>query len=236
MKAVLKRSPGTNFASWDACVAHSGIWLANSSIGRRRRIAAGVLIYAQGSRHPFFYLIRQGFVQTAMTHETGRRLALELMGPGSIFGEGAAFDGSERFVDAWATTDCELTVYAPDDIRNAGTSGALLFESLIKIMGAKQRILAAKLLQFSNEDPQARMRALLARLVSVQRRSDPSGGARINQIWISQEQLGEMCGMSRVSAARALRRLADGGLVSTHPKYVEVLDAALLEAELYRQP
>ena len=223
-------SPST-FASWDACVPHSSVWLAETSIGRPRQVTAGTLIYAQGTPHAPFYLIRSGFVQTAMTHESGRRLTLELMGPGSMFGEGAAFDGSPRFVDARAATDCALTAYLPADVLAAGAPSLPLLESLIKIMGAKQRILAAKLLQFSGDDPEVRLRHLLARLVSVQRRADPSGGARVNQVWISQEQLGEMCGMSRVSAARALRRLSRLGLLGTHPRYVEVLDADGLTAE-----
>lgn len=218
-------TPMVTFASWDACVPYTGVWLADATIGQPRQVISGARIYGQNDLHRSFYLIRSGFVQTSMTHENGRSLMLELMGPGSMFGEGAAFDGAPRFVDASAVTDCELTAYAASDIRAAGAKTVELLESLIKIMGAKQRILATKLLQFSSDDPEARLRNLLARLVAVQRRAAPSGGSRVNQIWISQEQLGAMCGMSRISAARALRRLAEAGLISTHPKYVEVIDA-----------
>ena len=225
-----RRRPST-FASWDACLPHSAIWLAETSLGRPKRISAGTVIYAQGEAHAHFYLIRAGFVQTTMTHESGRRLTLELMGPGSMFGEGAAFDGAPRFVDNRAATDCELSAYLAADVMAAGALCPPLLESLIKIMGAKQRILAAKLLEFSSEDPQLRLRHLLVRLLSVQQRTEPAGGERVNQIWINQEQLGEMCGMSRVRAARALRRLGAAGLIRTHPRFVEVLDARRLAVE-----
>lgn len=218
------------FASWDACVPYTGPWLSETTLGQPRHVAAGARLYGQNEVHRSFYLIRSGYVQTSMTHESGRRLMLELMGPGSMFGEGAAFDGAPRYVDARAVTDCELTAYVAPEILALGQRALDLMESLIKIMGAKQRILASKLLQFSSDDPDAQLRHLLARLVSVQRRAAPTGGPRVQQIWFSQEQLGEMCGMSRISAARALRRLAEAGLIRTHPKFVEVLDAEGLAA------
>jgi len=196
----------------------------NTSIGTLRKVAAGVVLYSQGEMHGKFYLIRHGFVQAAMIHPSGRRLMLELMGPGTMFGEGAAFEGTPRYVDAWAVTDSELSVYTPADVLGAGPDAVHLLERVVKIMGTKQRILAGKLLQFSGESPDSRLRALLARILEVQERAATSEETRANQVWLSQERLGEMCGMSRISAARALRRLADAGIVRTHARFVEVLD------------
>jgi broad specificity phosphatase PhoE len=67
-------------------------------------------------------------------------------------------------------------------------------------------------------------------LVTVQRRAGGSDEARARQVWLSQESLAEMCGMSRISAARALRRLAQLGWVRTHARFVEVVDLAGLGA------
>ena len=198
------------YASWDACVPHTEPWLGNASIGIVSKVAAGTVLYSQGEMHDKFYLIRQGFVQAAMVHANGRRLMLELMGPGTMFGEGAAFEGSPRFVEARAVTDSELSAYTPSDVLAAGSEAVRLLQSIVRIMGTKQRILANKLLQFSSEDPESRLRD------------------RPNQVWISQERLGEMCGMSRISAARALRRLSDAGIIRTHAKFVEVIDPEAL--------
>lgn len=212
------------YASWDACIPHTRPWMHDSSIGTLRKFAAGTVLYSQGEMHGKFYLIRHGFVQAAMIHSSGRRLMLELMGPGTMFGEGAAFEGTPRYVDAWTVTDSEMSVCTPADVMAAGPGAVHLLESLVKIMGTKQRILAGKLLQFSGESPDSRLRALLARILAVQARATATEQIRPNQVWLSQERLGEMCGMSRVSAARALRRLADAGIVRTHARFVEVLD------------
>jgi CRP/FNR family cyclic AMP-dependent transcriptional regulator len=165
-----------------------------------------------------------------MLHSNGRRLLLELMGPGTMFGEGAAFDGQPRYVDAQAMTDARLSVYAAADIVAAGARAPALLQDIVRIMASKQRVLAGKLLAFNSEDPQGRLRHLLGKLVAVQTRASPHDRQRAAQIWLSQESLAEMCGMSRISAARALRSLAELGLVRTHPRYVQVLDPGGLAA------
>lgn len=215
-------------ASWDACLDHTGPWLAAPSLGQLRTMQAGTLLYDQGAPHKYFYLIRQGFVQCSMLHGSGRRLLLELMGPGTMFGEGAAFDGHPRYVHAETVTDVQFSMYTKEDILGAGEHSAELLQGIIKVMATKQRVLAGKLLEFNSEDPEGRLRHLLAKLVAVQRRASLEDPQRAVQVWLSQESLAEMCGMSRISAARALRRLADAGLVRTHARYVEVLDAVRL--------
>lgn len=217
-------------ASWDACLDHTGPWLADASLGRLQAIAAGTVLYRQGAPHPCFYLIREGFVQCSMVHGNGRRLLLELMGPGTMFGEGAAFDGQPRYVDAQAVTDTRLSAYSAADIVATGDRAPALLQDIVRIMASKQRVLAGKLLAFNSEDPRERLRHLLGRLAAVQARASPHDPLRASQIWLSQESLADMCGMSRVSAARALRSLADRGLVRTHPRYVQVLDAVGLAA------
>lgn len=214
-------------ASWDACVDHTGPWMAVQTLGHSRQVPAGTLLYDQGAPHRYFYLIREGFVRCSMLHGSGRRLLLELMGPGTMFGEGAAFDGHPRYVHAETVTDVRLSVYTKEDVLGA-PDPAVLLQSIITIMATKQRVLARKLLEFNSEDPEGRLRHLLAKLVAVQRRASREDEHRAAQVWLSQESLAEMCGMSRISAARALRRLADAGLVRTHARYVEVLNGQSL--------
>ena len=170
----------TLFPSWDACIPHTDIWLQAGGIGRVRRCKRGEVLYSQHQPHRYFYLLRSGFVRADMGRENGRRLTLEVMGPGSLFGEGAAFDGGLRYVDAWCVTDVVLSIYEPAEVSRA-PQGIALFESLVKIMSAKQRVLAAKLLHFAESNPELRLRQLLARSANgpVKRRGQgnavPSG-------------------------------------------------------------
>jgi CRP-like cAMP-binding protein len=217
----------TLFPSWDACIPHTDIWIQAGGIGRVRRCKRGEVLYSQHQPHRYFYLLRSGFVRADMGRENGRRLTLEVMGPGSLFGEGAAFDGGLRYVDAWCVTDVVLSIYEPAEVSRA-PEGIALFESLVKIMSAKQRVLAAKLLHFAESNPELRLRQLLARIVAVQQRihSDPRGNPL--DVPYTQDQLADMCGLSRISVTRALKRLGAEGIAVTHLKHVEVLDPAAL--------
>jgi ribonuclease-3 len=59
----------------------------------------------------------------------------------------------------------------------------------------------------------------------------PEGSlSRLRANLVRQETLAEMCGMSRISAARTLRRPAHLGWVRTHARFVEVVDLAGLGA------
>ncbi|MFM0045665.1 Crp/Fnr family transcriptional regulator [Paraburkholderia sediminicola] len=215
------------YASWDACIPHTDKWLNMPSLGRIRHHPQGTTLYREHAQHKHFHLIRSGFVQADMMHPDGRRLLLELMGPGTLFGEGAAFDNGIRYINARCVTEVALSTYSPEDI--TGCSDAVeLLASLIRIMSGKQRILAVKLLQFSSDDPESRVRQLLARLAAVRRRAAGDGTTGTIEIHFSQEQIGEMCGLSRVSVSRSLRKLADEGVLETHVKRIEITNAPKL--------
>jgi CRP/FNR family cyclic AMP-dependent transcriptional regulator len=215
------------YASWDACVPHTDLWLAMPELGHLRHHSQGTTLYRQQESHKYFHLIRSGFVQADMVHSDGRKLTLELMGPGTLFGEGAAFENNLRYINAKCVTEVSLSSYLPEEVTSSPNAVALL-TSLVKIMSGKQRVLAAKLLQFTSDDPESRVRQLLARLAAVQRRATQQLLSDVATVHFSQEQIGEMCGLSRVSVSRALKRLADEGVVVTHVKQIEIVDSAAL--------
>lgn len=216
------------YASWDACVPHTQVWLDRPELGRIRNHPRGTTLYRQREQHGYFHLIRNGYIQADMVHPDGRTLTLELMGPRALFGEGAAFDNGQRYVNVRCVTDVTVSSYLPEEVLSSAASLELL-TSLIRVMSGKQRILAAKLLQFSSDDPERRVRQLLARLVSVQQRASSFAPVRSIVVHFSQEQIGEMCGLSRVSVSRALRRLAREGVVATHVRQVEIFNVGALQ-------
>jgi CRP/FNR family cyclic AMP-dependent transcriptional regulator len=56
------------------------------------------------------YAIRRGQIRIGTGTETGRRLTLNLLGPGDVFGEVALLDGRPRTADAIAVEPTELFV------------------------------------------------------------------------------------------------------------------------------
>lgn len=222
-----RRSPA--YASWDASLTVSGPWLEAVHLGRIVRREGGQVLYAEGSNHDWFYLIRSGFVHTTLQRPNGTSLLLDIFGPGALFGEGSSFTGPVRSATATTITPVVLSQYHPKEIGAAFAQQPELAVSLIKLLGTKNRLLLNKLTRFTSSDPEERLVELLARVARTWRDDpypadvkDTTPTAR--SVHLTHEQIGAMTALSRVSVTRALKSLAEKGLVATGSKHVEILD------------
>lgn len=229
----MSRQRSAVYASWDASLTVSGPWLQAVQLGKVIRREAGDIVYAEGSHHHSFYLIRSGYVQTTLQRPNGANLLLDIFGPGAIFGEGSAFTGPIRSATATTITPVVLSQYAPAEISTAFAQQPELAVSLICLLGIKNRLLLNKLTRFTSTDPEERLVELLARVARTWRDSlhggelAEAGSART--VHLTHSQLADMTALSRVSVTRALKVLAQRKLVRTHTKYVEILDPDGLE-------
>src|SRR5437016_4656740 len=75
-------------------------------MAKRISFAANAVIFHKGGPGRSLYVIERGRVKIAASSAHGREVALNLLGPGEIFGEIALIDGGARTADAIA---CEPT-------------------------------------------------------------------------------------------------------------------------------
>lgn len=208
----------SEFASWDASSALSAAWVAAAGPGAPRACAAGTLIFAQGDVDPRFYLLHAGFVQASIARPDGEFLLLEIFGPGTLFGEGAAFDGLPRYVTTTAVTDCTLGVYEAREVRERIAQQPALALELIRIMSAKQRSLATKVAGLSGTVPEQRVTELLRRVARLHGGARGSGG----RVQLTHDEIAAMTGLSRVTVTRALKQLSDQGLIATRRGRIDI--------------
>ncbi len=225
----------SQFASWDATSGLTAGWAGAAGPGATARVDAGSLLYAQGDTDTRFYLIRSGYVQAAISRPDGQPLLLEIFGPGTLFGEGAAFDGLARYVTTTAVTDCELGVYEAPAIAQRMAADPTLALGLIRIMSAKQRTLAQKLAGVTAAQPADRVSELLRRIARMQAHTQGHGdiapGCHID---LTHEEIGAMTGLSRVTVTRVLRQLAARGLLATGLRRIDIpAGSALLGISRY---
>ena len=214
----------SEFASWDAGASFTGTWDAAAGPGRAWHARAGALIFLQGALDPRFYLIRSGFIRASIEKENGQPLLLEIFGPGTLLGEGAAFDGRPRYVTASAATDCLLAVYDIHDVRARIAGEPALALALIGIMSAKQRTLAQKLAVLAAASPEERVRELLRRVARMHAAKGPW------HVDLTHEEIAGMTGLSRVSVTRVLRQLAGHGAITTARRRIEIPAGSTLMA------
>ena len=223
---MLPDSPA--YASWDASAALSAPWLRATHLGTLVHLDEGDTLYRQGEQHRYFYLLREGFVHTTILQGNGTPLLLEIFGPSAIFGEATAFTSLPRSVTIQAATAVTLSRYTPAEVEPAIYQQPELAAALLRLMGYKTHFLLRTLTRFASAEPQHRVVELLVR---VARLDGPPGNAPAS-VGLTHAQLASMLALSRVTVTRALKALAQRGLIETESRRVVIRDRAALLALL----
>jgi CRP-like cAMP-binding protein len=158
-------------------------------------------------------------VQISIFRVDGAEVVLELMGPETICGEGAAFDGLPRFSSAVAAEDSETIEFDTKRLSEAFRIHPEFASALLRITSLKQRILAVRLKHLSSREPQDRIMELLTRLEEMFAIAHPKG--RLLNTQLTHEQIAAMTGTSRVTVTRTLQRLREQG-------QIEILEGQIL--------
>ena len=190
--------------------------------GTVRRFAAGAIVQQKGDDGDGFWLIRSGTVSLGRFARDGSVTIFGVLGSGDLFGELAYFASLPRQVDALAESDATLVRIGAPLIERLLASEPDFARWLLKslanqLRGALDRIEADR--QLSAEQ------RLIRTLVDMARRE---GAALV----MSQQGLGELIGVSRITVGHLLRRLASGGLIGLEYRRISVPDPEKLAAML----
>lgn len=196
-----------------------------------RRLKSRQILFQHGDQADALYLILKGRLSICLQTLDGRQLALNLVSAGSILGEIAVLDGGIRSASAIALDDCEVGVIQRPDFLQAVRSDAALSESLIKRLCAELRRVSERVADAGFLDVQA---GLAQRLLESLRTEGANGGQSVAAL--SQEDLAQSMGVSRVTANKYLNLWRRRGWVALSRSRITVLDSAplleLIEAQL----
>jgi CRP-like cAMP-binding protein len=193
--------------------------VAQANCGRPRKFRKDEVLYEQGTISTKFYLVLRGLVQVSIVRIDGVEVVLEYMGPETICGEGAAFDGLPKFSRAIAVEETETIEF--DAARSEAVFGTHpeFASALLRVTSLKQRVLAVRLEHLASRKPEVRIMDLLLRLQEMFA-VDYAGG-RLLVTHLTHEQIGAMTGTSRVTVTRTMRLLRD-------QKKLEIIDGHIL--------
>jgi CRP/FNR family transcriptional regulator, cyclic AMP receptor protein len=107
----------------------------------RRRLAPGEAVIARGEADRSLFVIASGTAEVLVPEAGGEQRAREL-GPGSVLGEVAFFDGMPRSSTVRAVTACEVLRLGPDAFEALAARHPELGRSLLLELG---RVLATRL-------------------------------------------------------------------------------------------
>jgi CRP-like cAMP-binding protein len=169
-------------------------FLESGSVSQRLgRIAAGTVIFAQGTAANTVFYIREGAVKLSVLSSSGREAVVAMLGPGDFFGEGCLAGQPSRMGTATAVTPVTvLRIAKKEMVRTLHEQPEFSDRFILHMLGRNIRIVEDLVDQLfnSSEKRLARTLLLLARYgseVSVPRKLPK----------LSQETLAEMVGTTR---------------------------------------
>jgi CRP/FNR family cyclic AMP-dependent transcriptional regulator len=178
-----------------------------ASCGRRRKFRKNEMLYEQGTTSTKFYLVLSGLAQVSIVRVDGVEVVLEYMGPETILGEGAAFDGLPKFSSAVAVEDTDTIEFDAAKMEEVFKEHPGFAAALLRVTSLKQRVLAVRLEHLASRKPEVRIMDLLHRLQEMFA-IDYAGG-RLIVTHLTHEQISAMTGTSRVTVTRAMRSLRE---------------------------
>ncbi|PHR21269.1 MAG: hypothetical protein COA41_02955 [Sphingopyxis sp.] len=189
--------------------------------GHARTFGKGQIIQQRGDPANEFWYVESGSVQVGRYGVGGRLVLLALLGPGDTFGELAFMGEFPRTVDSIAGSDCTLIRIGNTELQSLMTSDPAITRLLLKTMALTVQD-AFNLIEASRNlsVPQRLAQALL------QLRGDQQERATIS---VTQQDLADLVGVSRVSLGKALTKLHASGLIEPGYGSVTIPDKAALE-------
>lgn len=157
----------------------------------------GSILFEQGDTGDALYAITKGTLEFSILSQNGRKLSLDLMAPGAIFGEIALFDPGPRTATVTATEPARVLRVRSADVLAQVQAHPELAGDLIRLAGQRMRWMGQQL----NEQV---FLAVPTRLARKLLHLAPVGGDCPQTINLSQTELAEYVGATREAVSKTI--------------------------------
>ena len=185
-----------------------------------RRLEREESLFHKGDAGDALYAVRRGQIRIATGSTSGRRLTLNLLGSGDVFGEVALLDGRPRTADAVAVEPTELYMVYRRDFLDLLVKRPTVAIRIIELLCERIRWMSAQMEERALLPLETR---LAHRLVAL---SEDFG----SDLHVSQEELAIFVGATRESVNRQLQTWRREGWIELSRNRIRVLQPARLWA------
>lgn len=183
------------------------------------RLSNGEVLFEHGDPGDAFYAIIEGSLEFSILSAAGRKLTLDLMRPGAVFGEIVLFDPGPRTATVTAAEPSRLRRLRNRDLLAQVQKHPELVGDLLRLAGQRMRWMNMQL----NEQVFLPMPVRLARKLLYL--APDNGDGRIT---LSQAELAEYVGATREAVSKSLSNWKRSGLIEISRGGVQIMDRAAL--------
>jgi CRP/FNR family cyclic AMP-dependent transcriptional regulator len=186
----------------------------------RTTLSGGQVLFSQGDFGDSVYIIERGEIEISVHAAEGRKLALDVLRDGEVFGEIALF-GGERTATATALSDCALRAIRRSDVLAALRRRPELALDFIDILCDRLRTLSVKLEERAFLPVPVR---LARRLLYLDWKLGEAG-----RVEVSQADLADFVGATREGVAKTLALWRSRNWVAISRGSIRILDRGAIE-------
>lgn len=192
---------------------------------RERTFRKGDYLWAPGEPFQELYYILSGVAQTSTAHETGRRKITSFHGSGTVFpGYHQQDFRIEGAISTVALTDMQTLAFTKEQFRRMFEENAQLNAQVVEWYAMYVNLL---LYETAHQEYNSTFLKLCNLLYLLPARQPGPGGGVID---MTQDDLADILGVSRVQLTRALAMLRERDILRTHRGHIEIIDRAALAA------
>jgi CRP-like cAMP-binding protein len=202
-----------------------------SELARRlipRRFSVGQVIFHLGDPGGLLYIVSRGKVKISHTTPEGQEAVLAILGPGEFFGELALLDDSPRSATAVALEPSETLTLHRDDFIHYLMGNPEFALQVLKTLAHHIRRLNIQLADIFFLDLPGRLARTLLNLADQYGR--PTEAGTVIDVSLTQTDLAEMTGATRVSINKALGRFRRSNWVQVNGRRFTIVNREALQA------
>ncbi|MBC7340823.1 MAG: Crp/Fnr family transcriptional regulator [Firmicutes bacterium] len=162
------------------------------------------VVFQQGDLVPYVFGVCRGSVEIYILNANGRKKTLTIHGPGSMFGEVFAFGDMMAFNTAEAGQESTLALCPTHEFVKRCEQNKDLLQECLRLLARKVRLMASQVALLALTPSSDRV----AWVLSAARALRGDSGRTLS---LTQQQLGDLAGCSRVQVARVYRSLRNHG-------------------------
>jgi CRP/FNR family transcriptional regulator len=190
------------------------------------RLESGETVFEEGDAGDRCFVVQSGAVKVLRRIGDGRRITLARLGPGSVFGELALFEGDRRSATVQAAEETIVVSLAGAEVSEALRRDPEASFGMAVMLANRLRASNERLLEHALSSASGRVAATL--LAQVEARQAQGAGDRDVEVAGTKTDIARLAGADRDSAARVLYWLENEGVISLKRGRTVVHDPAAL--------
>lgn len=185
-----------------------------------KSIAKGEFLFCQGEFDHAVYLIKSGKLKLIQNTVDGRETIISIVGPGEVVGETALFQEDELIFSAVALENVRLCGFNRHDLEMIIRQNPDFAVKIISHLAGKLNTTIQQVSESTGVSVKEKVLRLLVRLAGEYGKTTPE--MTIIELSITQQEIGNMIGASRVKVSQVLRELKSAGILGSHGKYYTI--------------